>query len=200
MDCAVILLTGFSEFEYAQQAIRNQVADYMLKPLRQKDILETVSRVACRLKQSRYQDEIVRQHEAEINDSNLEKQISRYFHGINAQVIEILNDMAQHFVEDITLNSIAEKYHFSISYLSRLIRRETGYCFSEWLNSIRILYAINLLEDTGVRIGDISQRVGFQDMRYFSQIFKKVVGCNPREYKRNIDARKKYNLREVLEL
>lgn len=200
MDCAVILLTGFSEFEYAQQAIRNQVADYMLKPLRQKDILETVSRVADRLKQSRYQDKIVRQHEAEMNDPNLEKQISHYFHGINVQVIEILNDMAQHFSEDITLNSIAEKYHFSISYLSRLIRKETGYCFSELLNSIRILYAINLLEDTGVRIGDISQRAGFQDMRYFSQIFKKVVGCNPREYKRNLDARKKYNLRLVLEL
>ena len=200
IDCAVILLTGFSEFEYAQQAIKNQVADYMLKPLMPKDILETVSRAIDRLKRNRYQESIVRQHEAEMNGPNLERQISHYFHGINAQVSEILNDMAQSFSQDITLNSFAEKYHFSISYLSRLIKRETGYGFSDLLNSIRILHAINLLEDTSVRIGDISEQSGFQDVRYFSQIFKKVVGCTPREYKRSRDTRQTYNLKLVLEL
>ena len=200
IDCAVILLTGFSEFEYAQQAIKNQVADYMLKPLMPKDILETVSRAAGRLKRNRYQENIVRQHEAEMNGPNLERQISHYFQGINAHVSEILNDMAQSFSQDITLNSFAEKYHFSISYLSRLIKRETGYGFSDLLNSIRILHAINLLEDTSVRIGDISEQSGFQDVRYFSQIFKKVLGCTPREYKRSRDTRQTYNLKLVLEL
>lgn len=45
LDTAVVLLTGFSEFEYAQKALRNGVLDYMLKPLRPKDILSTVERV-----------------------------------------------------------------------------------------------------------------------------------------------------------
>ena len=49
LDTAVILLTGFSDFSYAQKAIRNEVFDYMLKPLRPKDILETVSGVMKRL-------------------------------------------------------------------------------------------------------------------------------------------------------
>ena len=54
LDTAVILLTGFSDFSYAQKAIRNEVFDYMLKPLRPRDILETVSGVMRRLEQRRY--------------------------------------------------------------------------------------------------------------------------------------------------
>ena len=45
MDTAVIFPTGYSDFEYARRAIRNQVSDYLLKPIRRKDILETVERV-----------------------------------------------------------------------------------------------------------------------------------------------------------
>lgn len=52
LDTAVILLTGFSDFSYAQKAIRNEVFDYMLKPLRPKDILETVSGVMKRDRKS----------------------------------------------------------------------------------------------------------------------------------------------------
>ena len=55
MDTAVVLLTGFSDFEYARTALRNGVEDYLLKPIRPKDILETISKVKDNLEKRRYQ-------------------------------------------------------------------------------------------------------------------------------------------------
>ena len=63
MDTAVIFLTGYSDFEYARRAIRNQVSDYLLKPIRRKDILETVERVLQALERKRYKAEVVRKYE-----------------------------------------------------------------------------------------------------------------------------------------
>ena len=200
LDCAVILLTGFSEFEYAQRAIKNEVSDYLLKPLRQKDILETVSRTAEKLNERRYREKIVRQHETEMDEFNITTQVKHYFHNVNEQVAVILDDIAGNYFEDISLNSLAEKNHFSISYLSRLIKKETGYGFSDLLNGIRLLHAVDLLQNTNIRIGEISERAGFQDTRYFGQIFKKVFGCNPREFKKAADENKRYNLKLILEL
>lgn len=70
LDTAVILLTGFSDFSYAQKAIRNEVFDYMLKPLRPKDILETVSGVVKRLEQRRYQKNVVRRYETDADSAS----------------------------------------------------------------------------------------------------------------------------------
>ena len=52
IDTAIILLTGFSDFEYVQHALRHEVYDYMLKPLRPKDILDTAERVKDRDRKS----------------------------------------------------------------------------------------------------------------------------------------------------
>ena len=79
MDTAVILLTGFSEFQYAQEAIRYGVYEYMLKPLRPKDILETVNRVKIRLEQERYKNKVVRQYESQSGSFDLLSQVMNAF-------------------------------------------------------------------------------------------------------------------------
>ena len=130
MDTAVIFLTGYSDFEYARRAIRNQVSDYLLKPIRRKDIIETVEKVIQALERKRYKAEVVRKYEAASGSLDLGEQMSWLFQGANRQTMEILQDMASNYAKEISLNSLAEKYHFSAAYLSRMIKKETGYSFS----------------------------------------------------------------------
>ncbi len=197
--CAVILLTGFSEFEYAQQALRSGVADYLLKPLRQKDILAAVQKAAERLKRERYEEDIIRQHEQDLHECDMKKQVDLNFPKVHPQVKELLEDLADTYTSEVSLNLYADRFHFSIYYLSKLIKKETGYNFVELLNSMRLMHAMDLLERTSLLIGDISEQAGYRDMRYFSQIFKKVTGCNPREFRCEKKDPGSYTMKEILE-
>lgn len=200
LDTAVILLTGFSDFTYAQQAIRSNVVDYMLKPIRPKEILSTVEGVMKRLEKQRYQEHVVLRYEMEAESSDLEDQI-RFHLGMTSEPCEkILQDMRKNFAQDITLNSMSEKYHFSPAYLSRMIKKETGYLFSDILNSMRLYEALRLLQEGSLKIGMICDRTGFRDARYFSQVFRKAFGCSPNEFRKDAQRQKKYSLKSILEM
>jgi len=84
--------------------------------------------------------------------------------------------------EDISLNSIAYEVGLSPSYFSSLFKKETGKCLSDFLNEVRINRSKQLLCCTSKMIYEIAFEVGFQDYRYFSQIFKKFTGQTPRQF------------------
>ena len=84
---------------------------------------------------------------------------------------------------DLTLNCVAHEVGLSTTYFSSLFKKETGKCFSDFLNNVRIEHAKHLLCCTSKMIYEIAFEVGFQDYRYFSQIFKKYTGQTPRQFK-----------------
>ena len=200
MDTAVILLTGYSDFEFARRALRNEVFDYMLKPIRPGSILETVRRVKEALERKRYKAEVVRKYETASGSLNFREQISWMFQGVNRQTLEILVDMAENFSQGISLNSLAEKYHFSSAYLSRMIKKETGYSFSGILNAIRLAAAVEFLLKNHGKINLICDLVGFSDQKYFSQVFKKTFGCSPGEFRRQGREQGNFSVKKILEM
>ena len=199
LDTAVVLLTGFSEFEYAQKALRNGVLDYMLKPLRPKDILATVLKVKETLEKRRYKEKVVEQYEGAANSRDYQEQISWHFRGVNEQAMEILKDVAQNFSQGVSLNSLAEKYHYSVAYLSRMIKKETGFSFSEILNSIRLAQAAELLQKDCGKISMAGEMAGFSDQKYFSQVFKKAFGVSPGEFRKQEETQL-YSIIDILHL
>ena len=73
---------------------------------------------------------------------------------------------------------------FSPSYLSVLIKKELGLPFQDYLIQERMKKAKLLLLTTDLKIYEIAEQVGFDDMNYFSQRFKQVVGLTPRQFKK----------------
>lgn len=191
LDTAVLLLTGFSDFEYARQAMHYNVYEYILKPFRPREILETVAGVKKRLEQKRYQEKVLREYEGAIGTFDTVSQVQNHFSKVSQITADLLQDMAMEFDKPVSLEELAGRYHFSVPYLSRKIKRETGYSFMDILKAIRMMNAARLLAE-GEKVNQACLKTGFNDQRYFSQIFRKAFGCSPSDFKKttNIDAQK----------
>lgn len=89
-----------------------------------------------------------------------------------------------HFKEKISVHNIGDKVHLSDSYLSHIFSETFGRTITEYLTSVRIDYAKTLLAKPGLSISDVALDSGFEDVSYFSRVFKKSEGITPRDYKK----------------
>lgn len=92
--------------------------------------------------------------------------------------------ISNHFSDQITLDFIAKKYCMSNSYFSKRFKTVTGFGFKEYLNTVRIRHACDLLLTTDDNITEISYKCGFTDSNYFGDAFRKVMSVSPREYRK----------------
>ena len=89
----------------------------------------------------------------------------------------------EHYMKsELSLTSVASAVGISPTYLSALFKKESGKNLSEYITMVRINKSKELLCRTLKLIYEIAYEVGFQDYRYFSQIFKKQTGQTPREF------------------
>lgn len=196
----VILLTGFSDFAYAQSAIKSGVSDYLLKPVKPQELLDAVGHALKGLRLDVKTERIVREYSEQGSSLSLQQQVLQGFRGVGDGVAAILQYMAANYADSISLGSLAREYHFSSMHISRMIKKETGYSFVDILTGIRLVSAAKLLREENSRVNAVCDRSGWSDQRYFSQVFKKVFGRTPLEYRRQPQEVKEYALLELLEL
>lgn len=99
-------------------------------------------------------------------------------------VLQIMEFVGNHYAERIRLGDMAEKYNYSVSFLSRKFTEEVGVGFSEYLQRIRIEQSCRLLENSELRVGEIAARVGYENVKFFNQVFKQTVKLTPREFRK----------------
>ena len=88
-----------------------------------------------------------------------------------------------YYRDDMSLNTVASQVNISPSYFSAIFSAQTGQTFVEYLTQVRLDKAKELLMCSNMRTAEIGYEVGYKDSHYFSYIFKKIVGCSPKEYK-----------------
>jgi two-component system response regulator YesN len=94
--------------------------------------------------------------------------------------------MDSHYAEDITLEKIAKKAYLNPFYFSVYFKKNSGVRFKDCLTRIRMEHALNILKREDIKTWELAERVGFQDARYFSALFKKIYGTTPVKYKKEI--------------
>lgn len=96
------------------------------------------------------------------------------------------------FIQDnyrtITLEKLADHFHYTVPYVSKLIRNATGLTFTEILREIKFDVCRSLLVNSDLKINKIAEVAGFQNTDHFNRIFKKRMGKTPTEYKKNTGA------------
>ena len=107
--------------------------------------------------------------------------------GGNANIIRRVHYyMEKNFDKDLKLEHIARTFNYNSAYLGKLFRRETGESFNNALDVIRIANARRMLEETDLKVYQISERVGYSSIDYFYMKFKKHVGVSPKEYRNGV--------------
>ena len=92
--------------------------------------------------------------------------------------------IAEHYKDDISLTEAAELVLLNPKYLGELFKKDTGLNYSEYLLKYRLDLAKEMLLDVRCRVGEVGEKVGYQDSKYFSRLFKKHVGVTPKQYKK----------------
>lgn len=91
----------------------------------------------------------------------------------------------EYYSEGITLDEIASKLSITPEYLGTKFRMETGVTFSNYMRDYRIAKAKELLLGTNLKLYEIADKVGYNDPKYFSRVFKEVTGSLPADYRKN---------------
>ena len=164
----VSILTGYRDFSYAQEAIRLGVSRFLLKPSKMDEINEALQTMTAKLDQMPQEEE---DHAANAGSFLVNQAISY---------------MEESYQKKLTLQDVADQCYVSQWHLSKLLNRYAEKSFYDILNGIRIQKAKELLRDPSLKIGDISEMVGYADTAHFARTFKKLEGMSANEYRNTL--------------
>jgi len=171
-----IISTGYADFEYARQAVRYEVSDYLLKPIKSAELQKAIARVKLSIDGEKAgfkrSSEVFKPQGA--GSATPEEVVG--------QVREFLRE---NFAREISLEDISRRFNFTSSYLSKIFIKHAGEAPSKYLISLRINEAKYLLANhPELSVKEVAERVGYPDQFYFSRLFKQTTGSTPKEYQK----------------
>lgn len=108
--------------------------------------------------------------------------------GSGEKAIDIaLQYVKEHYFEDLTLEKIASVVFLNPVYFSQLFKQKTGQGYKEYVTSLRLEQAKLLLVNSKLKVAEIAERIGYQDMRHFTQMFRKRFLVTPTEYRQQLN-------------
>ncbi|NUU74994.1 AraC family transcriptional regulator [Paenibacillus xylanilyticus] len=103
---------------------------------------------------------------------------------MHERISEIVRYINEHYMEELSLHLLADRFFISPYYLSRSFKEATGFAFVEYVNSVRIKEAKKQLESSSLKVNLIARKVGFGSVTHFGRVFKVVTGHSPLHYRR----------------
>lgn len=178
-DAKIAVITGYDYFDYAVQALKTGIDDYILKPVSRKDIYELLQKLVDKLGKDKVASEIkdVVRDMKEQSGADGQESYQSQLHSI------VEENIANH---RFSLSMLAEEMGLSIGYLSGLFKKLFGQSFKDYLLGRRLEKAKILLLSTPMKNYEISEVIGFEDPNYFSTCFKKRYGVSPSKYKEKV--------------
>ena len=198
----VVFYTAYDK--YMIQAIREAAFDYLLKPFEDGELESAILRAKERIETDRGKQRDTGLSRSVPDKAPVKEQYPGALEGdgpeINAAVIRLclpfdentagltgyVRDavlyMASHYGESaINVAKIAGAVGISEGHLSHCFKKETGYTVMGWLTRYRMKKAVELLSDHRNKVYEVAEKVGYKDIAYFSNTFKKIAGVAPSE-------------------
>ena len=159
-----VMISGYDHFVYAQEAFRYSVFDYLLKPIDDRQVQKLMERVCTKLK----------------------SRPDLYGVPTKGDLIETAQQyIDEHYLESLSLESVAAAVHVNKNYLSDLFSKRMGMTLTDYRNKLRLDYAKRLLlsRQEESSINDVALDSGFESNSQFSKVFKRATGMSPQQYR-----------------
>ena len=166
----LVFLTSYAEFGYAQQALRLQAADYLLKPVDEAELAALMKRLAA----------AGAGRETPVEGIDWRRYLEDS--ALNPYVRHAMERIRADYREKLSIEVLAEEAGVSASYLSRKFKEAAGQTFLELLTRERLQNAIAQLSSGKYRVYEVAEENGFGDYKNFCSVFKKYMKCSPREF------------------
>ncbi|MCR5770811.1 MAG: response regulator [Butyrivibrio sp.] len=171
-----VFLTAYSDFAYAQKAIKLGASDYILKPFKDGELEATVIKIRDQIDKD-YTSKTELRKSSILNDDNVKKDsVSKY-------VSDALYYIEKNYGNtNISVKLISDSLGLSESHLSHMFKKETDYTINAYITRYRIRAAIDMLRSGKYKVYEVAEKVGYKDITYFSSTFKKITGTSPSDY------------------
>ncbi|MGE4584755.1 MAG: response regulator [Sphaerochaeta sp.] len=164
----ILLLSGYAEFSYAQEALKLGVREYLLKPVDRQGLADTLLSI---------KEELDRFYHVTGGDAPAQPE------GYYRTIVETVKAYLEKEYAQATLDQAALLVAMSPNYVSKVFKQETGMKFSDYLQDVKMKKAEKMLRDVNLKIYQISYAVGYDNPKNFTRAFKQYYGLSPWEYR-----------------
>ena len=163
LECEVVIVSAYEDFDYARQAIQLEGFDYLIKPVEATQFAQLLDRLRKRLERRYPHRNLPATQSAELN-----------------AIIQHLNAGLK---EKSSLSQLAARFNISPNYICGLFSRHLGTTYSAYLTKIRMELAARLLSTTDKPVKEIAMESGYDDYFYFCRVFREFHSVTPTRYR-----------------
>ena len=176
---AILVISAYSEFEYAQEALRLGVINYLLKPISKKALIEAVEEALKEVEKKERTGLIEKVVDTKLVEATTQNRSNR------EPIREAIDYINNNLKNELTQKEVADHVHLNPSYLSSLFKEHVKLTFSEYVTRRRIQRAKELLITTHLPINDIAEESGYKTAKYFIKIFRELEDVTPSAYRKD---------------
>ena len=162
-DIEIVIMSGYSEFEYAKKCLPLNVNNYLVKPLNDIDIKNELLKIKDKL--NVHFDDI-----EFLNNANI--------------IVKKIKDYIKNNLDnsDLKIDSISQNLGYSYHYICKIFLEQTNFNLGKYILKKRMEKAKSLIENGEINIKDIGKKSGYADIFYFSKSFKKYYKLTPTQF------------------
>ena len=183
-----ILISAYDEFSFAQQAIRYGVTEFLVKPFANAEFVRALGRAVAQARNLRQLESL----HGRVERMEQERLYGPYVPeegGLKGKYVQMAVDFIKaRYASGISVGQIAEHLSMSEGHLSKVFKEIQGCTVGEYMTEYRISEACKLLAQAGMRVNEAAEAVGYSDQRYFSVVFRRVMGMTPNEFRNRFRA------------
>lgn len=170
-----IFCTAFRNFDYAKKAIELHAFDYFLKPVRYEELTEKLAQAMRQLGVSYRPPQPGEKPEEPPAAGNKR---------VRSAVRTVCQYIDEHLSDELTRTELAGLVYMNPDYLGTLFKEELGISMTMYIQQRRLDQAKMLLRESEMPISKVAETVGYDNISYFSKLFRQKVGCQPGEYRK----------------